>query len=65
MNENEIKVVEEVAEGAAQHGLTNGQKVGVIAAATVLTGGLAYGVYRLVKHVKAKKAAKAQTETAE
>lgn len=68
MNKNEIKVAEEVAEVAAQNGLTKGRKVGIIVGAALLTGALAYGVYTLVdyiKYVKAKKAAKALTETAE
>lgn len=54
---NEIEVMENVAEKAAQTGLTRNQKVGIIVGATVLTGGVAYGVYRLVKFLKARKAA--------
>lgn len=56
---NEIEVVENVAETAAQSGLTRNQKVGIIVGATVLTGGLAYLGYRLFKHLKARRAANA------
>ena len=53
---NEVQVMEDVAVEAAKTGLTNGQKVGLIVAATVLSGGVAYGVIRLVKHFKNRKA---------
>ena len=56
---NEIEVMENVAETAARTGLTRNQKVSVIVGATVLTGGLAYLGYRLYKGIKARKAAKA------
>lgn len=56
--ENEIKVMENVAETAARTGLTRNQKVGIIVGATIVTGGLAYLGYRLYKGIKARKAAK-------
>lgn len=59
LENNEVQVVEEVAEAAVASGLTRNQKVAFGVAATVLTGGVAYGIYRLVKFVKARKAAKA------
>lgn len=40
----------------ARQGLTRGGKVAIISAASVLTLGVAYGIVRLVKHVKAKRA---------
>lgn len=55
---NEIKVMEEVAETTATSGLTRNQKVGIVVAASVLTAGVAYGVFRLVKFLKARKANK-------
>lgn len=63
LENNEVQVVEEVAEAAATSGLTRNQKVAFGIAATVLTGGIAYGIYRLVKFVKARKAAKASEES--
>lgn len=63
LENNEVQVVEEVAEAAVTSGLTRNQKVAFGIAATVLTGGIAYGIYRLVKFVKAKKAAKASEES--
>ena len=56
---NEVQAVANVAEAAVTSGLTRNQKVAFGVAATVLTCGIAYGIYRLVKFVKAKKAAKA------
>lgn len=63
LENNEVQVVEEVAEAAVASGLTRNQKVAFGIAATVLTGGIAYGIYRLVKFVKARKAAKASEES--
>lgn len=63
LENNEVQVVEEVAEAAVTSGLTRNQKVAFGIAATVLTGGIAYGIYRLVKFVKARKAAKASEES--
>lgn len=63
LENNEVQVVEEVAEAAVTSGLTRNQKVAFGIAATVLTGGIAYGIYRLVKFVKTKKAAKASEES--
>lgn len=59
LENNEVQVVEEVAEAAVTSGLTRNQKVAFVVTATVLTGGVAYGIYRLVKFVKARKAEKA------
>lgn len=63
LENNEVQVVEEVAEAAVTSGLTRNQKVAFGIAATVLTGGIAYGIYRLVKFVKARKADKASEES--
>lgn len=51
--------VQNIGEVAAATGLSRNQKVGIIVGATVLTAGAAYGVYRLVKWLKARKASKA------
>lgn len=59
LENNEVQVVEEVAEAATASGLTRNQKVAFGVAATVLTCGVAYGIYRLVKFVKSRKAEKA------
>ena len=59
LENNEVQAVENVAEAAVASGLTRNQKVAFGIAATILTGGVAYGIYRLVKSVKARKAAKA------
>ena len=60
----EIQVMEEAVEATARTGLTRNQKIGIVAAAAVLTAGIGYGVYRLVKFWKTRKAAKAAvTET--
>ena len=59
LENNEVQAVENVAEAAVTSGLTRNQKVAFGVAATVLTCGIAYGIYRLVKFVKAKKTAKA------
>lgn len=58
MENNEVQVVGEATELATRSGLTRNQKVGIIAGATVLTAGAAYGIYRLVKFIKARKVAK-------
>lgn len=58
MENNEVQVLEEATEMAARSGLTRNQKVGIVVGATVLTAGAAYGIYRLVKFVKAKRATK-------
>lgn len=58
MENNEVQVLEGAAEVATHSGLTRNQKVGIVAGATVLTAGAAYGIYRLVKFIKARKAAK-------
>ena len=58
LENNEVQAVENVAESAVTSGLTRNQKVAFGVAATVLTCGIAYGIYRLAKFVKAKKAAK-------
>ena len=63
LENNEVQAVENVAEAAVTSGLTRNQKVAFGIAATVLTGGIAYGIYRLVKFVKARKAAKASEES--
>ena len=59
LGNNEVQVVENGAEAVAAAGLTRNQKVAFGVVATVLTAGVAYGIYRLVKSVKARKAAKA------
>lgn len=63
LENNEVQAVENVAEAAVTSGLTRNQKVAFGVAATVLTCGIAYGIYRLVKFVKARKAAKASEES--
>ena len=59
LENNEVQAVENVAEAAVASGLTRNQKVAFGIAATILTGGVAYGIYRLVKFAKARKAEKA------
>ena len=59
LENNEVQVMENAAEAAVASGLTKNQKVAFGIAATVLTAGVAYGIYRLVKFVKTRKAAKA------
>ena len=59
LENNEVQAVENVAEAAVTSGLTRNQKVAFGVAATVLTCGIAYGIYRLVKFVKTRKSAKA------
>ena len=59
LENNEVQAVENVAEAAVASGLTRNQKVAFGIAATVLTCGVAYGIYRLVKFAKARKAEKA------
>lgn len=63
LKNNEVQVVEEVAEAAVESGLTRNQKVAIGIGVTVLTAGVAYGIYRLVNFVKARKAAKAAVES--
>ena len=63
LDNNEVQVVEEVAEATAKSGLTRNQKVAIGIGATVLTAGVAYGIFRLVKFIKARKAAKASDES--
>lgn len=62
---NEIQAVEGVAEATARSGLTRNQKVGIIIAASVLSAGVAYGVYRLVKFLQARHSANANETPAE
>lgn len=57
----ELQVAEAVTETAVTTGLTRNQKVGIIVGASVLTAGAAYGIYRLVKFIRAKKAAKGES----
>lgn len=59
LKNDEVQVVENGAEAVVASGLTKNQKVAFGVAATVLTAGVAYGIYRLVKFVKTRKAAKA------
>lgn len=59
LENNEVQVVDQVAEATIESGLTRNQKVAIGIGATVLTAGVAYGIFRLVKFVKARKAAKA------
>ena len=59
LKNNEVQVVENGAEAVVAAGLTRNQKVAFGVVATVLTAGVAYGIYRLAKFVKARKAAKA------
>lgn len=63
LKNNEVQVVEEVAEATAESGLTRNQKVAIGIGATVLTAGVAYGIFRLVKFIKARKAAKSSDES--
>lgn len=51
--ENEVQVLET----STTAGMSNGAKVGLVIAASVLTAGVAYGVIRLIRSRKAKKAA--------
>lgn len=60
MLKNEVQTTEAVVEEAvAAAGLSRNAKIGLAVGAALLTGGLSYGVYRLVKFVKSRKAAKA------
>ena len=63
LGNNEVQVVENGAEAVVAAGLTRNQKVAFVVSATVLTGGVAYGIYRLVKFVKTRKAAKVSEES--
>lgn len=63
LGNNEVQVVENGAEAVVAAGLTRNQKVAFGVAAAVLTGGVAYGIYRLVKFVKTRKAAKVSEES--
>lgn len=63
LENNEVQVVENGAEAVVAAGLTKNQKVAFVVTATVLTAGVAYGIYRLVKFVKTRKAAKASEES--
>lgn len=59
LKNNEVQVVENGAEAAVASGLTKNQKVAFGVTVTVLTAGVAYAIYRLVKFAKTRKAAKA------
>ena len=60
MLKNEVQATETVVEEAvAAAGLSRNAKIGIAVGAALLTGGLSYGVYRLVKFVRSRKAAKA------
>lgn len=63
--DNEIQVMETANEAVVRSGLSRNQKIAIIAGATVATVGVAYGVYRLVKFLKAKRAAKRAEQTEE
>lgn len=56
--DNEIQVVETANEAVVRSGLSRNQKLAIIAGATVVTAGIAYGTYRLIKFLRAKRAAK-------
>lgn len=61
MEKKNVEVVEEATEVLAEEaatGLTTNQKVGLAIAGVALTAGIAYGVYRLVRFIRAKRAAK-------
>ena len=60
MENNEVQALEETAKVATNSGLTGGQKTAIVITASVLTAGIVFGVVSLVKHVKAKKAAKGE-----
>ena len=64
LENNEVQVMENGAEAVVAAGLTKNQKVAFVVTASVLTAGVAYGIYRLVKFVKTKKAAKVSEESA-
>lgn len=65
MEEKMMDTVEEVIEEAAEVKPVL-SKGAVVALATVVTGAVAYGIYRLVKHIKKTKAnAEAEAETIE
>lgn len=63
LKNNEVQVVEEVVETTTESGLTRNQKVAIGIGATVLTAGVAYGIFRLVKFIKARKAVKSSDES--
>lgn len=61
MENKNVQVVEEATEVLAEEaatGLTTNQKVGLVVLGTALTAGAAYGIYRLVRFIKARRAAK-------
>lgn len=65
-----MTTVGDVAGEAAKAGLTTGQKVGAGLGITLGVGLLGFGIYKLVKHFRGKKADKtvvvdAKTETTE
>lgn len=65
--ENEVLLGQEenLAVEVSKSGLTNGQKAGIIVGATLVTFGAVYGVYRLVKFIKAKRTAEAKNSQTE
>lgn len=58
MDQNDVQVVETATEAVSASGLTGTQKAGIIVGGVILTLGAGYGIYRLVRFLKAKKAAK-------
>lgn len=61
MDQENLSVVEEATEvcnNVSKFQMTNQQKVGALVAAGVLTGGIAVGLYFLIRHLNAKKASK-------
>lgn len=58
MEKKQVKVPEVVA----PHNLSKGGKVAVGIVGIALTAGLGYGLFRLIKHGRAKRAAKKASE---
>lgn len=54
---NEVKVAEGAVEASTKSGLSRGKKVGIVVCASLLTVGAIYGIVRLTRHFKARKAA--------
>lgn len=63
--DNEIQVIETANEAVVRSGLSRNQKLAIGVGATVLTAGAVYGIYRLVKFLRAKRAAKKAGQTEE
>lgn len=61
LENNVIEVAAEATQEAAKSSHLNWKVIGIVAGITALTGGVAFGTYKFIKTIKAKKAAKAVT----